>query len=191
MIVKHYNDKSSWFAYQNTVSVTKQNVGTWNEDTDRENRYPAIVMKVADPDGEPWNTNVIEIFPNDGEIDENLDNYRNSERMDLTANSDDGVEFHIVYSLRSEVEIESAVNICRTVWVCIVLTIAAIHFSNATTKLVLSPLERMLEIVKKIAKDPSSAASQEEMKFAGIHAYLKSKNQKKQLDQNMETAILE
>lgn len=29
------------------------------------------------------------------------------------------------------------------------------------------------------------------MKFAGIHAYLKSKNQKKQLDQNMETAILE
>lgn len=88
-----------------------------------------------------------------------------------------------MYSLRTEVVTESAINLCRTAWVCIVLAIAAIHFSNATTKLVLSPLERMLEIVKKIAKDPSSAASQEEMKFAGIHAYLKSKNaSKKQLD---------
>ena len=61
----------------NTVFVTKQNMGIWNEDTDRENRYPAIVMKVADPDGAPWNKKVIEIFPSDGEIDENLDNYRN------------------------------------------------------------------------------------------------------------------
>ena len=75
---------------------------------------------------------------------------------------------------------------------CIVLTVAAIHFSNAPTKLVLSPLERMLEIVKKIAKDPSSAASQEEMQFAGINTYLNTqKDKKKKLDQNMETAILE
>ena len=99
--------------------------------------------------------------------------------------------FHIVYSLKNEVQTESAINLARTLWVCIVLTVAAIHFSNATARLVLSPLERMLEIVKKIAKDPSSAASQEEMKFAGIHAFLKSKDTKKKLDQNMETAILE
>ena len=116
-------------------------------------------MKVADPEGEPWNKDVIDIFPNVGEVDSDLDSYRNSEKMDLIATSKDDVEFHIVYSLKIEVQSEAAVNICRTIWVCIVLTIAAIHFSNATTKLVLSPLERMLEIVKKIAKDPSSAAS--------------------------------
>jgi len=136
-------------------------------------------MKVADPEGEPWNKNIIDIYPNEGEVDSDLDEYRTSELNDLTATSNDGVEFHIVYSLKNEVTTESAINLCRTVWVCIVLTIAAIHFSNATTKLVLSPLERMLEIVKKIAKDPSSAASQEEMKFAGIHAFLKSKSEKK------------
>ena len=139
--------------------MTQQNVGTWNEDTDSENKYPAIVMKVADPEGEPWNKDVIDIFPNVGEVDSDLDSYRSSEKMDLIATSKDDVEFHIVYSLKIEVQSEAAVNICRTIWVCIVLTIAAIHFSNATTKLVLSPLERMLEIVKKIAKDPSSAAS--------------------------------
>lgn len=139
--------------------MTQQNVGTWNEDTDSENKYPAIVMKVADPEGEPWNKDVIDIFPNVGEVDSDLDSYRSSEKMDLIATSKDDVEFHIVYSLKIEVQSSAAVNICRTIWVCIVLTIAAIHFSNATTKLVLSPLERMLEIVKKIAKDPSSAAS--------------------------------
>lgn len=133
-------------------------------------------MIVADPEGDPWNKDVVDIYPNSGEIDSNADEYRTSEKNDLTVTSSDGFEFHIIYSLKVEVETEAAVNLCRTLWVCIVLTIAAIHFSNATTKLVLSPLERMLEIVKKIAKDPSSAASQEEMKFAGIHAFLKSKN---------------
>ena len=151
----------------------------YNEDTDHENKYPAIVMKVADPNGPKWNKNVIDIFPNEGEIDTNEGSYRFNEKNDLIATSENGVEFHIVFSLKNEVETEAAVNLCRTLWVCIVLAIAAIHFSNATAKLVLSPLERMLEIVKKIAKDPASAASQEEMKFAGIHAFLKSKNDKK------------
>ena len=134
-------------------------MGIYNEDTDHENKYPAIVLSVADPNGEPWNTNVIDIYPNQGEIDINLSNYRANEKNDLTATSISGVEFHIIYSMRIEVETEAAVNLCRTLWVCCVLAIAAIHFSNATAKLVLSPLERMLEIVKKIAKDPASAAS--------------------------------
>jgi len=73
-----------------------------------------------------------------------------------------------------------------------VLTIAAIHFGHVTNKLVLHPLERMLEIVKKIAKDPSSAAAQEEMQNAGVFTFLNQQDGgKKKLDQNMETAILE
>lgn len=50
----------------------------------------------------------------------------------------------------------------------------------------------MLEIVKKIAKDPSSAAAQEEMQNAGVFTFLNQQDGgKKKLDQNMETAILE
>ena len=60
-------------------------------------------MKVADPEGEPWNKNIIDIYPNEGEIEMDLDEYRTSELNDLTATSNDGVEFHIVYSLKNEV----------------------------------------------------------------------------------------
>ena len=59
--------------------MTQQNVGVWNEDTDSENKYPAILMKVADPDGEEWNKDVIDIYPSEGEIDSDVDSYRNSE----------------------------------------------------------------------------------------------------------------
>ena len=69
-------------------------------------------------------------------------------------------------------KIESGINLARTVWVIAVLTIATIFFSNATNQLVLHPLERMLEIVKAIAKDPSSAAAHEDMKNAGIYSYM-------------------
>ena len=54
-------------------------MGVWNEDTDSENKYPAILMKVADPDGEEWNKDVIDIYPSEGEIDSDVDSYRKSE----------------------------------------------------------------------------------------------------------------
>jgi len=63
-----------------------------------------------------------------------------------------------------------------------VLTVAAIHFTNATNRLVLNPLARMLEVVKKIAKDPSSAAAAEEMQNAGIYMYLAQKDGVKKTD---------
>ena len=62
------------------------------------------------------------------------------------------------------------------------LTVAAIHFTNATNRLVLNPLARMLEVVKKIAKDPSSAAAAEEMQNAGIYMYLAQKDGVKKTD---------
>ena len=75
-------------------------------------------------------------------------------------------------------------------FVIFVLAMGAIFFNNATNKLILHPLERMLEIVKKIAKDPSSAAATDEMANAGVYGFMKKEN-KEQLDSNLETAILE
>lgn len=59
------------------MRVTQQQVGMYNEDTDHENVYPVIQMVVADPDGIPWNKIMIDIFPNEGEIDSDVDSYRN------------------------------------------------------------------------------------------------------------------
>ena len=54
---------------------------------------------------------------------------------------------------------EAIINLIRTTYVTIVLAISAMFFSSTANRLVLHPLERMLEIVKKIAKDPSSASA--------------------------------
>jgi len=98
-------------------------------------------------------------FPNLGEIDTVKANYRYNEQMTLVGRTKTDFKFYITYSLKREAQIEAAINLARTVWVIIVLTVAAIHFGNSTNRLVLHPLERMLEIVKKIAKDPASAAA--------------------------------
>ena len=60
----------------------------WNEDLDSDNYYPAIVMKVADPEGAPWNSEIIEIFPNEGEIDTDVSNYRSIEKNSAIASSE-------------------------------------------------------------------------------------------------------
>ncbi len=54
---------------------------------------------------------------------------------------------------------------------CIVLTIASIFFSDDANKLVLNPIERMLEKVKLIARDPLAAAS-DEVETAGMHSMM-------------------
>ena len=152
--------------------MTQLSVGTYNDDFDEENIYPVISMKVADPNGLPWNTDMIYIYPNEGEVSSNLDSYRKLEKSEFTGTTNSGFGFEISYSKKKELMIESGINIARTIWVIVVMTVAAIYFSNATNRLVLHPLERMLEIVKKIAKDPSSAASQQEMQNAGIQTFL-------------------
>lgn len=65
------------------------------------------------------------------------------------------------------IEIESIVNICRTLFVCLVLSVCAIYFQQDANNLVLIPIERMLEKVRLIAKNPLVAAS-DEVENAGL-----------------------
>jgi hypothetical protein len=82
-----------------------------------------------------------------------------------------GFEFLSVWSIKKENQIQSILSISRTVFVCIVLTIASIFFSDDANKLVLGPIERMLEKVRLIAKDPLAAAS-DEVDNAGMHSMM-------------------
>jgi hypothetical protein len=43
--------------------------------------------------------------------------------------------------------------------ICVLLTIGALFFTRDAEKLVLNPIERMMEKVKMIAKDPLAAAN--------------------------------
>ena len=60
-------------------------------------------------------------------------------------------------------------SIARTIFVCVVLTLAAIFFTQDANVLVLAPLERMLEKVKLIARNPL-AASSDEVDEAGFYS---------------------
>lgn len=178
-MVKQYDDKIDWESYVILVESSKESMRTWDEDSNKENYYPAIVMKVANPTGPDFNEDLVSLYPSEGDMDTNVDNYRKAEKNNVGAIAKNGLQFSIVYSLKQEAKTEAGINLARTCWVIGVLAIAAIHFSNATNKLVLHPLERMLEIVKKIAKDPASAAASDEMKLAGIHTYM-HQNEKKE-----------
>ncbi len=62
-------------------------------------------------------------------------------------------------------------NIARTIFVCIVLAGASVVLTNDANRLVLIPIERMLEKVKLIAKDPLAAAS-DQVESAGVLSHM-------------------
>ena len=110
-------------------------------------------------------------------INEQWNNYNFRYKEVSTVYSEDAM-VRIVYSLRKETKLASILNICQTIFVCIALTLSSILFENDANKLVLQPLEIMIEIVDKVAKDPIGAKNIEELQ-EGIKAELdKVENQK-------------
>ena len=93
------------------------------------------------------------------------------------AYASDGTMFTAFYSVVVQQKLTSILNICRTIFVCIVLSIASIMFTSDANKLVLTPIERMLEKVKLIAKNPLAAAS-DELEKAGVLSVLDQQGKK-------------
>ena len=58
-----------------------------------------------------------------------------------------------------------------------VLSIAAYLFTNDANTLVLNPIERMLEVVRLIAKNPMAAASDEVQKAGMLSLLAKEENE--------------
>ena len=70
-------------------------------------------------------------------------------------------------------------NLCRTVFICVLLSIASIYFTKDANQLVLEPLERMIEKVRIIAKNPLAAATGE-LEEAGFLTLLAQQDQTKE-----------
>jgi hypothetical protein len=62
-----------------------------------------------------------------------------------------------IVSIRSAQIKRSIISIFKTIFVCIVLTFGAMMFSKDANDLVLRPIERMIDKVNKIAKNPIRA----------------------------------
>jgi class 3 adenylate cyclase len=103
----------------------------------------------------------------------------------------------VVYSIKLYSIFEAIISLCRTFFVCIVLGIGSVYFSQDANNLVLSPIERMLEKVKFIAKNPLAAAT-DDIESAGVHSHIHNVEQQKtkkkkdeSKDAEYETQILE
>ena len=64
----------------------------------------------------------------------------------------------LAYSVKKMAQTEAIINIIRTFFVSCVFAIAAIFFNSITNKWVMLPIERMLEKVRLIAKNPLAVA---------------------------------
>ena len=159
-----YNSREDalWVTYQTAIDVYIDGTGI-------DSYYPLIWLRVADPDpvtALPFNDHLVDLYPNADDMATDLSKMRNSEYSTVVVETDNNLEFIAVYSIRGAVVLESVINLARTLFVIIVLTIGLIYFNNVSNRLVLNPIERMLEKVRLIAVNPLAAAS-DQVEMAG------------------------
>lgn len=103
---------------------------------------------------------------------------RDTEYKVVSATSKDGITFKAVYSVQKQIKLESTINISRTLFICVVLSVASFYFTKDAQELVLDPLERMIEKVKIISQNPMSAAT-DEVNYAGVFSFANTEDEKK------------
>lgn len=69
--------------------------------------------------------------------------------------------FTVTYSLRKLVKLNAFISLARMIFITLIMAISIIFFQNSSVNLVLNPIERMLEKVKLIARNPLAAAQDE------------------------------
>jgi hypothetical protein len=79
---------------------------------------------------------------------QNPDDLRADEKDELFVYRNDGVIMRCVVNLRADITDNAILNISRTVFVCLLLTMGTMFFSKDAHELVLHPIERMIDRVK-------------------------------------------
>lgn len=105
------------------------------------------------------------------EYEPKITTLRKSEYTSVNLIAMDGTLFIASYTTKTHAEIESVTNIARTIFVCIVLIIASLTFTKDAQTLVVDPLERMIEKVRLMSKNPLAAAT-EEIHEAGLFTFM-------------------
>ena len=120
--------------------------------------------------------------------------YRDVEINIITLTTDSDYEYYSysVVDISSQSSLQAGINMIKTFFICLVLTIGSVMFSKDTNTIILEPLENMIRTVKNISKNPLQAIQEEEKNsvikqelFEGT--FIKRKKPQKM----METEILE
>lgn len=86
--------------------------------------------------------------------DDEPEDYRSNEKQ--VSDNDDVLAF---FDLRAETRLSAGLNICKTIFISIVLTMGALLFTKDANDLVITPIEKMITKVKSIAENPMRAKS--------------------------------
>jgi len=89
----------------------------------------------------------------------NFSDYREDEQINCAFSDKDSneVKFRIVLSERYNKKVESALGICKTTFILILLLMGSMSFSSDANTLILNPLERLMQLVNNIAINPKIA----------------------------------
>ena len=87
-----------------------------------------------------------------------LEKFRINELIKVqSSDGDDAFNVKIVLDGRVVAKKQAIINVIRTLFVCMVLTMGALWFSADVNEIALQPLEKMIEKVNRIATDPVAA----------------------------------
>eukprot|EP00397_Hematodinium_sp_SG-2012_P003144 GEMP01003152.1.p1 GENE.GEMP01003152.1~~GEMP01003152.1.p1 ORF type:complete len:945 (+),score=117.55 GEMP01003152.1:83-2917(+) len=76
---------------------------------------------------------------------------------DTTADQQAGFVFVFIFDIRPSTRLEAVLNMCQTCFICFVLTLGAMLISQDTNRLVLVPIEMMIEKMHRIRDNPLTA----------------------------------
>ena len=99
-----------------------------------------------------------------------------------------------IYDISQEFNFNSYLGIGRTVFVCLVLMLAAIFFGKNANELVLRPIENMVQKVRRISHNPIHAnrvEEEQEIFWDNFYKTDKKKKLEKEEENDYETTILE
>jgi class 3 adenylate cyclase len=97
--------------------------------------------------------------------------------------SDNG-NIKLIYSSVADTSLSGVLSILKTIYVCILLTFAAYLFDKDARRLIIEPLEIMVQIVDAVTKDPIAAKNTESMRDLLVSSIVingtKDKNKRKE-----------
>ena len=116
------------------------------------------MLKISDPEGKAFNKDVVEFEPNAASIETDLNKYRYDEYNRNIVETTNGLRFEVVYSVQKLTKVYAVISLSRMVFVTVLMAMSVLFFQQASVNLVLNPIERMLEKVRLIARNPLAAA---------------------------------
>ena len=107
-------------------------------------RTPLIYLEI--PDNFIWQSNSTK-----------LEELRDIEN-EIVGSDDPHYSYIAVYDLRKNTKLGAGLSICRTFFICFILSLGAVYFQKDASELVIKPIESMIYKVTRIARNPLEAA---------------------------------